>query len=111
MRAGALAGATAFVVTSVALAGPAAAKVPEDWSDPAPVAPWEYLLVLLAVPVALALLIALFVYVPALVRGERVAPGTPTVGDQWFGGPRQGTAQLAGPDDENSQAGGASARW
>jgi hypothetical protein len=111
VRAGALLGVSGVAVSSLALAAPASAKVPEGWSNPERVAPWEYLLVLVAIPVGLALLIALFVYVPALVRGERVAPGTPTVEDQWFGGPRQGTAELAGPDDENSRAGGASARW
>lgn len=110
-RVGVPASVLAGVAMAWATAAPAAAEVPEDWSDPAAVAPWEYLLVLLAVPVGLALLIALLVYVPALVRGERVAPGTPRVEDQWFGGPRQGTAELARPDDEHSQAGGASARW
>jgi len=32
-------------------------------------------------------------------------------GGQWLGGPRKGTAELAGPDSEHSEAGGASARW
>lgn len=88
-----------------------ASNVPEGWSDPEAVGPGAFLLVLLAVPVGLALLIALAVYLPALVRGERLSPGTATAEDQWFGGPRQGTRELAGPDDETSQAGGAGARW
>ena len=66
---------------------------------------------LAGVPLLLFVLIVLAVYLPALVRGERVKPGAPAVEDQWFGGPRKGTAELAGPDNEDSQAGGASARW
>lgn len=88
-----------------------AGSVPEGWSDPDSVSAGSFLLVLIAVPVGLALLIALAVYVPALVRGEKLSPRPTTVEDQWFGGPRQGTRELADPDDESSQAGGASARW
>ena len=62
-------------------------------------------------PLLLAVLITLAVYVPALIRGERVAPGEPSVEDQWFGGPRKGTSELAGPDTDESKAGGASGRW
>lgn len=95
----------------VALAAPAHAEVPEGWSNPEPVSALHALLVLAGIPLLLFVLIALAVYLPALVRGERVKPGAPAVEDQWFGGPRKGTAELAGPDNEDSQAGGASARW
>ncbi len=95
----------------VALAAPAQAEVPEGWSDPEPVSALHALLVLAGIPLLLFVLIVLAVYLPALVRGERVKPGAPAVEDQWFGGPRKGTAELAGPDNEDSQAGGASARW
>ena len=50
-------------------------------------------------------------YVPPLVRGERIAPGAPPVQNQWIGGPRKTTAELAAPDTDESQAGGARARW
>lgn len=102
--------ATATLLSPVLPLWPAAA-VPEGWSNPSDVSAGSFLLVLIAVPIGLALLIALLVYVPALVRGEKITPGPEHVEDQWFGGPRQGTRELAAPDDETSQAGGASARW
>jgi hypothetical protein len=51
------------------------------------------------------------VYVPALVRGERLAPGAPLVENQWLGGPRRSAGELAAPDSDSSEAGGASGRW
>lgn len=101
----------AAAATLVAVAGPASAEVPEGWSNPEPVSALHAILLLGGVPLLLFVLIALAVYVPALVRGERVAPGSPAVEDQWFGGPRKGTTELAAPDTDESQAGGASARW
>lgn len=100
--------ATAAIVS---VAGPAGADVPEGWSHPAAVSPLHAVLILAGIPLLLFVLIALAVYVPALVRGERVKPGAPAVEDQWFGGPRKGTAELAAPDTEESKAGGASGRW
>ncbi|MEI5672603.1 MULTISPECIES: hypothetical protein [Nocardioides] len=98
-------------VALVAVAGPASADVAEGWSTPDDVDAWHALLVLGGIPLALGLLITALVYVPALVRGERVAPNAPAVENQWIGGPRRTTAELAGPDGDESQAGGASARW
>lgn len=98
-------------LASAAPAAPAAADVPEGWSDPDRVGTVEALLLLGAIPLGLFVLITLLVYVPALARGERVSAGAPTVENQWIGGPRKSTAELAGPDNEESQAGGASARW
>lgn len=98
------------VAALVATAGPASAAIPEGWSDPDDVSALYAILLLGGVPLLLFLLIALAVYVPAMVRGERVAPGA-TTENQWFGGPRKGTAELAGPDSDESQAGGASGRW
>jgi hypothetical protein len=95
----------------LAFAGPARADVAEGWSDPAPVDGIEALLLLGGIPLALGLIIMAMVYVPAMVRGERIAPNAPLVENQWIGGPRQGTAELAAPDGADSQAGGASARW
>lgn len=101
----------AAVATPLLVASPAGAEVPEGWSDPEPVSGLHALLVLGGIPLLLFVLIALAVYVPALVRGERVAPGAPVLENQWLGGPRKSTAELAGPDSDESEAGGASARW
>ena len=103
-----VAAATASVV---ALAGPASADVPEGWSDPAPVSPLHALLLLGGVPLLLFVVIALLVLVPGFRKGERFTPRSTTHEDQWFGGPRSGTAELAAADTDESEAGGASARW
>ncbi|WP_182524136.1 hypothetical protein [Nocardioides dongkuii] len=100
-----------LTVALVAVAGPASADVPEGWSNPDDVDVLWALLVLGGIPLALALLITAFVYIPPMVRGERVAPGAPAVENQWIGGPSRSAAELAGPDTDVSEAGGASARW
>lgn len=109
-RRAAVTAASALALT-VLTAAPALANVPEGWSDPDSVSPLSFLLVLAAIPIGLFVLIGLAVYVPAAARGERVAPGAATYEDQWLGGPRKSAGELAGPDTEESRAGGASARW
>jgi hypothetical protein len=69
------------------------------------------LLLLGGIPLLLMILITVAVYVPSLVRGERIAPGQSPVENQWLGGPRTGTAELKGPESEDAEAGGASGRW
>lgn len=103
-----LLGSTAALL---AVAGPASADVAEGWSNPEDVSAAHALLVLGGIPLALGLLITALVYVPAMIRGERLAPNAPRVENQWIGGPRRSTAELAAPDGDDSQAGGASARW
>ena len=109
-----LARGTAVVLVAgtvpVILAGPAAADVPEGWSDPAQVSPLEFLLVLGGIPLLLGIVIAAAVYVPAAARGERVAPGTPPTEELWFGGPRGGVKELEA-GSEHGETGGASGRW
>lgn len=91
--------------------GPAVADVPEGWSDPAAVDPVEAILLLVVVPLLIVLVVTLLVVVPGVVKGERFTPGGQATEDQWFGGPRQGTAELPAPDSVDSKAGGASGRW
>ena len=69
------------------------------------------LLVLVGIPLLLFIGITVAVYVPSLIRGERIAPGQPPVENQWLGGPRTGTAELKGRESEDADAGGASGRW
>jgi hypothetical protein len=98
-------------------ASPAVADVPEGWNtQPENVDPLHALLVLGAIPLALFLLITLAVYLPAMIRGERVAPGHQHEREsQWFGGPRQGTAELESGSSRStstsSDAGGGSGSW
>ncbi|GAA5154543.1 hypothetical protein GCM10023340_38280 [Nocardioides marinquilinus] len=108
----------AAVAGALALSAvPASADVPEGWPQSDPVDPWFVIGVLVVVPVVLALVIAAFVYVPAMVRGERVAPGGPQGEDQWLGGPRRTAGELDAPDHgapadaELDTTGGAGGRW
>lgn len=96
---------------SVTLAGPAAADVPEGWPVADDVDELMVLAVFVGLPLLLALITAAAVYLPAVARGERVAPGTSPVSDQWLGGPRRSAGELAAPDSPESKAGGASGRW
>lgn len=104
---------TAVVLTAAALpvlaAGPAVAEVPEGWSDPEPVGILQLLLVIGGIPLALAVLIALAVYLPAMARGENVRPDDGETAEEWFGGPRSGPAELTGR--EAGTRGGGSGRW
>jgi hypothetical protein len=98
-------------ISTSALAAVLPMDVPVDWSDPADVNMVHALLVLGGIPLALFLVITVLVYVPSLVRGERIAPGQPPVENQWIGGPRTGTAELKGREAEDADAGVASGRW
>ena len=94
-----------------ALAAVVPLDVPVGWSQPDDVNMVHALLVLGGIPLLLLIVITVAVYVPSLVRGERIAPGQPPVENQWLGGPRAGTAELKGPESEDADAGGASGRW
>lgn len=101
---------TAALAAPLAVAAPAGAEVPEGWSDPDPVSGMDALLVLGGIPLLLFFGIFLAVYLPAMVKGERLAPGSTTPDDQWFGGPRSGTHALKSGSDTD-RTGGASGRW
>jgi len=85
--------------------------VPVGWSDPSDVNMVHALLVLGGIPLLLFIAITVAVYIPSLVRGDRITPGQPPVENQWLGGPRTGTAELKGREAEDTDAGGASGRW
>jgi hypothetical protein len=94
-----------------AAAAPAGAEVPDGWSNPSDVNPVEAVLVFVGIPLLLFAVITLLVLLPSLIRGEKFTVGGQATADQWFGGPVKGTAELPAPDNEESKAGGASARW
>ncbi|NYE35154.1 hypothetical protein F4692_000258 [Nocardioides cavernae] len=96
------------------LAGPAHADVPEGWGGQTTHTGLDALHALglfLGAPLLLFVLIAVAVYLPAMVRGEKLLPDHSGGEGQWIGGPRQGIAELPAPDGEDSRAGGASGRW
>lgn len=94
-------------------AGPASADVPENWTGEAPydIDAVQAVLIFVGIPVLLFAVITFLVLLPSLIRGERYTVGGQATADQWFGGPAKGTAELPAPDDDESKAGGASARW
>jgi hypothetical protein len=97
-------------IASLALAPPASADTPEGWPSES-IDTLEAILLLAGVPLLLFVVIGFLVYAPSIIRGERIAPGQPVTENQWLGGPRKGAGELAAPDTEHSQAGGASGRW
>jgi hypothetical protein len=101
----------------LAYAGPAAADIPDGWSDPPSVSVLRFLLVFVGIPVLITLGILASVYLPGVVRGESVAPAGSRVDPQWFGGPREPrqleSASAARPDDsdDDRDTGGAGGTW
>lgn len=100
------------------LAAPAHADVPEGWGGQTGQNNLDFLEALglfVGAPLLLFVLIAVAVYLPAMIRGEKLLPdhsGSQRLPEgQWIGGPRQGVAELPGPDGDNSRAGGASGSW
>ena len=102
------AAAASVVVAVTGHAAPASADVPEGWSNPDDVDMLYALLLLGGVPLLLFVGIVVLTYLPALIRGEKLAPGGAE--DQWFGGPRQGAKELeSGVQAE--ETGGARGSW
>lgn len=98
------------VTSAVLMAAPAMADLPEAWETPETVGFLEVLVLILVIPVAAALVIALLSLLPALARGEKLSGHSTPVTDDWFGGPRGGKAEVeAGGTAKDS--GGASGTW
>lgn len=92
-------------------AAPAHADVPAGWAPVTDVDDLHALLLLAGGPLLLFVLIVLAVYLPAMIRGEKLLPDHTGGEAQWIGGPRQGVAELPGPDGDDSRAGGARGSW
>jgi hypothetical protein len=100
----------------VATAAPAFASPPEQWGTEPSVPALDALLVYLLIPLGIALIITLLVYVPSLVRGQKYQPGLAWRNEpEWFGGPSSGVeaADEVEPAavEAEGERGGASARW
>lgn len=93
------------------VAAPAHADVPDGWSEPPAVDNLQALLFLVGGPIVLFVLIALAVYVPAMIRGERLLPDHGAGEAQWLGGPRPGAHELAPAEHDDTRTGGASGSW
>lgn len=93
------------------LAAPSHADVPDGWAPVSDVDDLHALTLLLGGPLLLFVLIAVAVYLPAMVRGEKLLPDHTGGDPQWIGGPRQGVAELPAADGDDSRTGGASGSW
>lgn len=98
-------------VLLLAYAGPAAADIPDGWSDPKPVPVLHFLLLFVGIPLLITTGIFLAIYLPGVVRGESVAPAGARADDQWLGG-RRDVEQLEAADrDADRDTGGAGGTW
>ena len=90
------------------------ADTPADWERAPAVSPFEYLLVLILLPLAAAGVIALLAWLPA-ARQKGYEPGQSWRGEsQWFGGPTKGVSAVDDVEPEalgTGRTGGTSGRW
>lgn len=66
----------AAVASSLAIAGPASADVPQGW-EPTHMTPLDLLTFILFIPLGVAIVISLLVLLPGVMRGERLIPTEP----------------------------------
>jgi len=105
------------LVLGAALVSPAAAEVPTAWEQPPEVTPFEFLLVLVILPLAAAAVIALLTVLPSMAFDKGYQPGQSWRGEpEWFGGPTKGVKSADEVTPEQIEArskgtGGTSASW
>lgn len=75
------AAATAAVVGSAVVAGPASADVPVGWPQYSGFSAGHLLIIILVVPIIAAVVISLLVLLPGIFRGEGLIPKAPKGGD------------------------------
>ena len=92
-------------------AGPAAADIPDGWSDPKPVPVLHFLLLFVGIPLLITVGMLLACYVRSVVRGESIAPAGARANDQWLGGRRDTTREIGAGDRDTGDTGGAGGTW
>ena len=85
--------------------------VPIGWSQPDDVNMVHALLLLVGVPLLLFILITVAVYLPSIIRGERIAQGQPRWRTSGWAGRAPAPPAGGGQESEDAEAGGASGRW
>jgi hypothetical protein len=105
----------ASALLALATAGPASADTPEprpgNWEAKPDIDVLEALLVLGGIPLLIFVVVTVLFVAPALARGEDLSPNALEPENQWLGGPRKSSGELAAPDAEGSKAGGAGGSW
>jgi hypothetical protein len=106
--------AASFALALPLAGAPAFADQPSAWGITPGHSVWDYLVLLILIPLGLAITITFVVMLPSLVKGDRYDRTKAWAGmkngkTEWFGGPVKGTDQEAAPKADES--GGASATW
>jgi hypothetical protein len=105
------------LVLGAALLTPAAADTPTGWESPPPVSVFDFVLVLVLIPLGVASVIALLAVLPSMASDRGYEPGQSWRGEaEWFGGPTKGVKSAAEMSPEQIEArskdtGGTSASW
>lgn len=105
------------LVALVGLPATAFADTPASQADAPEVSGLQFLIVLVLIPVALFLAIALFAALPSMISDKGYEPGQSWRAEaEWFGGPRKGidaADELSPAQIEASEAdrGGTSGQW
>ena len=105
------------IVLGAALVSPASADQPEGWESVPDVSAFEFVMLVLVIPLALAFVIILLTLVPLLINDRGYQPGQSWRSQtEWFGGPSKGVkaADEVTPEqiEERSKGtGGTSGSW
>ena len=108
---------TATLVLAGGLFDVAGADTPQGWPEAPAVSGFDYVLVLVLIPLGLAAVISLLAYLPTLAGDHGYQPGQAWRGEStWIGGPRKGVAAADDVSPEQlesneSNTGGTSGRW
>jgi hypothetical protein len=105
------------LVLGAALVSPASADQPESWESVPDVSAFEFVMLVLILPLAAAFVITLLTLVPLLINDRGYQPGQSWRSQvEWFGGPSRGVKAAHDVTPEQVEArsketGGTSGRW
>ena len=105
------------IVLGAALVSPASAEQPKSWESAPDVSAFDFVLVLVILPLAAAAVISLLTLVPLLISDRGYQPGQSWRSQtEWFGGPTKGVKAAHDVTPEQVEArskgtGGTSGSW
>jgi hypothetical protein len=106
-----------WLALAAGLLTPANADTPKGWEKAPGVSPFDFLLVLFLLPLAVAAVVAFLAFLPTLAGDRGYQPGQSWRGEsEWFGGPTKGIAAADHVTPEqlessSTSTGGTSGRW
>ncbi len=107
----------AALVAVVAVPAVALADTPESWATAPHVSGLQFLVVLVLIPTAVALVITVLTVLPSMINDRGYEPGQSWRSEaEWFGGPRKGVEAADDLSDKQVEAaetdrGGTSGQW